>query len=79
MPQEIIDEWFTISFVRVAPKSPDYQVMERVLRSLQNHSSAWPFAKPVRIEEVADYFDVVKHPMGTFMASEGLMQLTSYA
>ena len=55
----------------MAPKSADYQVMERVLRSLQNHSSAWPFAKPVRIEEVADYFDVVKRPMGTFMGSQG--------
>lgn len=53
----------TINFVCVAPKSADYQVMERVLKSLQNHSSAWPFTKPVRIEEVPDYFDVVKRPM----------------
>ena len=30
----------------------------------QNHASAWPFLDPVPREEVPDYYDVIKYPMG---------------
>ena len=45
-------------------KSPDYHIMEKTLASLTASTHAWPFQKPVREEDVADYFDVITHPMG---------------
>lgn len=39
-------------------------IMKRILTDLQNHPSAWPFLKPVNREEVVDYYDVIKKPMG---------------
>ena len=38
--------------------------MTRLLSDLQNHNMAWPFLKPVNMEDVTDYADVIKHPMG---------------
>ena len=45
-------------------KSPDYQLMERTLHALKENSAAWPFQEPVNLEEVPDYLDVIKQPMG---------------
>lgn len=30
----------------------------------QNHPSSWPFRKPVDRDEVPDYYDVIRFPMG---------------
>lgn len=38
------------------------------LKKLKNHSSVWPFLKPVDIDEVPDYLDVIKDPIGTLGA-----------
>lgn len=38
--------------------------MKHVLTDMQNSASAWPFAKPVNKDEVADYYLVVNEPMG---------------
>lgn len=35
----------------------------KVLKSLSEHSSAWPFQKPVKKEEVPDYFEIIRNPM----------------
>ncbi|KAF6763071.1 histone acetyltransferase NGF-1 [Ephemerocybe angulata] len=48
-------------------KSPDYNLMERTLHSLKEHSLSWPFREPVNLEEVPDYLDVIKTPMGASM------------
>jgi len=37
--------------------------MERLLRDLKGHSSAWPFMQPVSAEDVPDYYEVIKNPM----------------
>lgn len=34
-----------------------------ILKSLKNHASAWPFLRPVTIDEAPDYFDYIKSPM----------------
>lgn len=39
--------------------------MEKLLSDLQGHSTAWPFLQPVNAKEVADYYEVILHPMGT--------------
>ncbi|KAF8706274.1 bromo domain, partial [Rhizoctonia solani] len=38
--------------------------MEAVLKEMRAHPAAWPFQKPVNTDEVKDYLDVVKKPMG---------------
>jgi histone acetyltransferase len=38
--------------------------MKHVLTDMQNSPSSWPFAKPVNKDEVADYYIVIKEPMG---------------
>lgn len=38
--------------------------MQRLLVDLQNHPNGWPFLTPVNAEEVTDYYDVIKQPMG---------------
>lgn len=47
------------------PKRPGhYQVLQVLLSELQNHPSSWPFVQPVNREEVPDYYEVIKEPMG---------------
>ena len=38
--------------------------MQQLLVSLQSHAQAWAFLQPVNGEEVTDYYDVIKKPMG---------------
>jgi len=38
--------------------------MERLLADLQQHPLSWAFLKPVNGEEVANYYEVIKEPMG---------------
>lgn len=39
--------------------------MRRILAELQAHPLAWAFLQPVNGDEVADYYSVIKQPMGT--------------
>lgn len=43
--------------------------MERLLADLQSHPVAWAFLQPVNGDEVPDYYDVIKEPMGEFTSS----------
>jgi histone acetyltransferase len=46
-------------------RGPEHSLMKHVLTDMQNSPSSWPFAKPVNKDEVADYYIVIKEPMGT--------------
>ena len=41
--------------------------MERLLSDLQQHPISWAFLQPVNAEEVPDYYEVIKEPMGTYL------------
>lgn len=43
--------------------------MTKWLTDMQEHSSGWPFIEPVNPETVADYYDVIKKPMGMSIIS----------
>jgi histone acetyltransferase len=49
---------------RSVHKSPERNIMERLLADLQGHAVAWAFLQPVNADEVTDYYDVIKEPMG---------------
>ena len=36
----------------------------QVLTAVEKHHASWPFLDPVCTEDVTDYLDVVKEPMG---------------
>lgn len=57
-----------VSERRIAPRSADNYYLERLLRELRGHPQAWPFQKPVDGDEVVDYYDVIKNPMGMFLS-----------
>ncbi|XP_011297748.1 histone acetyltransferase KAT2A [Fopius arisanus] len=40
-----------------------YNALKNVLNSVKNHSTAWPFLKPVDKNVVPDYYDHIKYPM----------------
>lgn len=50
--------------IRPPPRNVEHTFMEQLLSDLQGHSMAWPFQEPVKAEDVADYYDVIKNPMG---------------
>jgi hypothetical protein len=50
--------------VQRATLSPEHANMQKFLADMQAHPSAWPFLNPVNGEEVLDYYELVKHPMG---------------
>lgn len=50
-------------------RSPQYSAMRRILGELQAHPLAWAFLQPVNGEEVADYYTVIKNPMGMYKVS----------
>lgn len=35
-----------------------------IAEELQNYVHVWPFLEPVSIEDVTDYYDIIKDPMG---------------
>lgn len=50
------------------PRRPGhFQVLQVLLSEIQNHPSAWPFVQPVNREEVPDYYEVIKEPMGKYL------------
>jgi hypothetical protein len=57
---------FVSSPVRAVPKSPEHHLMERILRELQAHPQSWAFQKPVAAEDVPDYYEFIKKPMGMY-------------
>ena len=52
------------SMIKHNGKSAEHSAMEKLLSDLQGHPLAWAFLQPVNVEEVQDYLDVVKQPMG---------------
>ncbi|CAE6475834.1 unnamed protein product [Rhizoctonia solani] len=50
--------------IRMPARGPHHSMMEAVLKEARGHAAAWPFQKPVNTDEVKDYLDVVKKPMG---------------
>lgn len=51
--------------MRPTGRNAERAAMEKLLSDLQGHSTAWPFLQPVNAKEVADYYEVILHPMGT--------------
>lgn len=41
-----------------------HNTLNSVLNSVKNHSTAWPFLEPVDKDEVPDYYNYIKYPMG---------------
>ena len=39
-------------------------LMEKILQELMEEPKGWAFLKPVDPNDVPDYFDIIKHPMG---------------
>ncbi len=35
-----------------------------LVEEMQNYTHAWPFLEPVNADEVADYYEIIKEPMG---------------
>lgn len=52
------------SVARPAPKNADNHYLSRILSDLNGHSLSWAFQEPVKIEDVPDYYEVIKSPMG---------------
>ena len=50
-------------------KSPERTIMEKLLTDLQGHPQAWAFLLPVNAEEVPEYYEVIKNPMGELQRS----------
>ncbi|XP_022247065.1 LOW QUALITY PROTEIN: nucleosome-remodeling factor subunit BPTF-like [Limulus polyphemus] len=44
-------------------ESKDYERLQKLFKSLQNHKNAWPFREPVNPKDVPDYYKVIKEPM----------------
>jgi histone acetyltransferase len=43
-------------------RGPLYMFMKKIVNDMQDNSNAWPFLQPV--SGVADYYNVIKNPMG---------------
>lgn len=41
--------------------------MERMINELLSNSRAWAFREPVNVEEVVDYLEFIKEPMGVYL------------
>lgn len=54
----------TLSSPPSTPRSAEQIFMHRLLGDLKAHPSAWAFLNPVNGEEVIDYYEVIKRPMG---------------
>jgi hypothetical protein len=62
-----------------ATENPMYTTMRAILVELQNHPLSWPFLQPVKIEDVADYYSVIKNPMGEYFTRGRASQINDTA
>lgn len=56
-----------LRMARPTGKSIEQSNMERLLGDLQIHPVAWAFLHPVNGDDVPDYYEVIKKPMGKFL------------
>jgi histone acetyltransferase len=52
--------------MRPPTRSADSNYLTRILSELVAHSLSWAFREPVKTDDVPDYYDVIKNPMGMF-------------
>lgn len=45
-------------------RGPHHQLMRLIVSELSNHAASWPFTNPVNAQDVPDYYEVIKEPMG---------------
>ena len=45
-------------------RPPHFNQMRHLVTELSTHRDAWPFQQPVNGDEVTDYYEVIKEPMG---------------
>lgn len=38
-----------------------------LVEEMRNYTHAWPFLEAVDAEEVADYYEIIKEPMGRYI------------
>lgn len=47
------------------PRHPvHYNQMRHLVAELRDHASSWPFQDPVNADEVTDYYEIIREPMG---------------
>ena len=54
------------SLVRPTGKTVTNSLMERMINELLSNSRSWAFREPVNVEEVVDYLEFIKEPMGEY-------------
>ena len=54
------------SLVRPIGKTVTNSLMERLINELLSNSRSWAFREPVNVEEVVDYLEFIKEPMGVY-------------
>jgi histone acetyltransferase len=47
--------------------------MDRLMKDLKSHPQAWAFLKPVDSNDVPDYYEVIKKPMGMVLYSSRII------
>jgi Bromodomain len=52
--------------IRPITKTATHSLMERMISELLSNSRAWAFREPVNVEEVVDYLEFIKDPMGMY-------------
>ena len=53
-------------FFRPIGKTVTNSLMERMINELLSNSRSWAFREPVNVEEVVDYLEFIKEPMGEY-------------
>lgn len=61
---QLIPIHFLFRNVRPNGRNPDHSIIQKLLSELQLHPLAWAFLQPVPTDEVTDYLEVIKQPMG---------------
>ena len=54
------------------------QILQNMVHELMKEDSAWPFESPVDVEEVPDYYNLVKNPVDFSMILERLRESPPY-
>jgi hypothetical protein len=56
-------------------KSPLYILFTQLLDEMRGHANSWPFMEPVDRNQVKDYYEVIKDPMGMMSSPEVFFHL----
>jgi hypothetical protein len=61
----LVKECFLVGTCSNSDRVELQKILADILAAIQRHSDSWPFLQPVSKDQAADYYEIIKDPIGS--------------